>query len=730
MIGITVNNRALVLPPNLKIRVELNSTLFDTEEGLPASIVWYFNAPADGNEETLGYANKVEAAGKYRIVIAKLTYFGMPLFTGKLVVKSGNHKEFRLGMTIDQFTEEYQDKLITDLSWPTENIGGSPFDENNVVQFCTDVATGAKIRDYEFPQLYAPKWYGNDNANNADFTGFVNRMDVDSFKVNTDADNGNTLLPCPKMLSVLKKVYADDNFTVTGSILDDVRLQQLILLNNFPLDGLFAQYSMKASTTGTVKVSDSLIQIYCDDIASGDNKDDASCNFEGGYKAKANKTYNILIETELDGDRLSTSTSPVPIYFYLYKNGVEIANKRIDWKDAPRVDSSEFSNITPSFSIEKTDLVAGDVLKARIKINPLTPATNVTLISGSLSVSVDNKATTNTFAENINVANHLPPIGNNDFVSAMRETFGFAMFYDFQERSVEINYLKDVLKSKKYLDLTHALIKDSEDVEVQEKRNYIFSFNSSQEILNYSQYDFLGSFTSVHDLPTPENINVVAKVLNEDAIYLYKVTEENEYIWEFYTMCENKHQTGISNTVEINPNIEIPKMSDYSDKYLPEVDFQAQSKAFKQNTNPVDKIHLVFYRGLRGWHSANAMTHASTMQYVRYDDLLSPGGGLVYVGSLLWSGYKNLFETYYKDWTNFIKKSETITMNFDLDIEDILNLMILFKPQPGVPVDEQVRKIRVENTNYIPRKMSFELSMNGSTFCEAELEKPGYDSQY
>lgn len=720
MIGIIVNNKALVLPPNLKIRVELNSTLFDTEEGIPASIVWYFNIPADGNEEALNYANYVEAAGKYRIVPASLTYFGMPLFSCKLVVKGANNRTFRIGMTLDQFTEDYQDKLITELSWETENIGGTPFSENNVVQFCTDVATKTKVRDYEFPQLYAPKWYGNDNSNNESFTGFLNDLEVDTFKVNTDEDNGNSLLPCPKFLSVLKKIYADDNFTLTGSVLDDDRIEELIILNNYSLDGLFALFSMLSSTTGTQSVPKSTItQVYYDDIASGDNKDDSNCYFEGGYKAISNKKYNIISEVELHIDNISTPQATSPITLYIYKNDVEIASEEIQWKDASRVNSDPDSNVKHTISLDDLDLIADDVIKIKFQ-NIVNSSTDI--VDGYLSVGVASKGTTNTYADNINVANHLPEISNNDFISAFRKSFGFALFYDFSKRSVEIDFLNDVLASNKYLDLTHALIKESEDIEVREKRNYYYSFDSSDDIKTYSQYEYLGEFKSVHALPTPEKLNVVAKVINQNSIYLYHVTDENEYIWEFYSRCENSYKTGTSNILEVTPSIQIPKMSEYQELYLPEINFEAQSKAFNQSVTPTDKLQLLLYRGLKNFNTQFAMTYASTMQYIRYGDFL-------WDGSLLWNNYRGLFYTYHEGWTNFVKKSETITMKFNLDLEDIINIMVLFKPQPNVPVEDRIRKIRVENTTYIPRKISFELSMTGQTYGEFELEKKGYDSQ-
>ena len=114
MIEMFINNKPLVLPSDLKIRVEINSPAFESDV-IPSSIVYYFNVPVTQNEEVFNYANYVEVKNKYREYNWKMRFEGFWIFSGKLIITRIN-SEFRCAASIKQLPTEFGDRNITDFT--------------------------------------------------------------------------------------------------------------------------------------------------------------------------------------------------------------------------------------------------------------------------------------------------------------------------------------------------------------------------------------------------------------------------------------------------------------------------------------------------------------------------------------------------------------------------------------------------------------------------------------
>jgi hypothetical protein len=82
---------------------------------------------------------------------------------------------------------------------------------------------------------------------------------------------------------------------------------------------------------------------------------------------------------------------------------------------------------------------------------------------------------------------------------------------------------------------------------------------------------------------------------------------------------------------------------------------------------------------------------------------------------------QGLMNNFLTDWIDFINSSQNVKMDFALTLKQLHNIMKMFLPQEGI----QYHKIHVQNIEYIPKKFSIMLSMNGIDSCNADLVKKG-----
>ena len=184
MIEMFINNKPLVLPSDLKIRVEINSPAFESDV-IPSSIVYYFNVPVTQNEEVFNYANYVEVKNKYREYNWKMRFEGFWIFPGILIITRIN-SEFRCAASIKQLPTEFGDRNITDFTYDRILLGRKCLKE-----YVNEVRNQNSFT-LSFPSIYAPNLYGEgESADNQDFGKIVNAMNIEN-----TSSNVNTVIPC------------------------------------------------------------------------------------------------------------------------------------------------------------------------------------------------------------------------------------------------------------------------------------------------------------------------------------------------------------------------------------------------------------------------------------------------------------------------------------------------------------------------------------------------------
>lgn len=223
MIEMFVNDRALTLPDDLSIRIELNFPVFENDV-IPASIIYHFDLPLPGNEDILYYSNHIEVLKKFREYPWKMYYDGLHLFSGKLIVTSVTNV-FRCAVTLRQLPTDFADKNIDSFSFPVVQL----------VPPGSNITNTSKIPDishklFTLPKIFAPEFYSN-----TEWSKVINR-----FPAEEQNRYSETAVPIFYVFRILEIIFAAEDFFVSYSnsalATNSLIFDSLLFFNNYSLD--------------------------------------------------------------------------------------------------------------------------------------------------------------------------------------------------------------------------------------------------------------------------------------------------------------------------------------------------------------------------------------------------------------------------------------------------------------------------------------------------------------
>ncbi|MCD4681137.1 MAG: hypothetical protein K8S00_12200 [Bacteroidales bacterium] len=728
MIKIQVNNKTLYLEPKTTLRFELISKLFD-DQVIPLSVVYPFNIPAAANQTVFEFANHVEISRSVKSYACEFYFGGYLLFSGLLYVKNFNSKYYRCSIVVNSFTEGFTDKLLDEFDYGGDiQIGGNPHHPTNVAWHANQIVKGLISANYTFPLIFAPEFYGsldsnNKNEYNQDWGGDAGGGDVgkylnnysrtgNTFPVNQvhqdpECDNVYAMLPCPYLKYVLERIFFSEKYSLFGDFIKDTELQKLILFNNRTLDEKYKKYFVKASMTGQQNISIPTKILFQDD-STGDNEDEnnrwntATSIYTVAYTGYHETKINIRCKSTL-------SYTDVEVHFALTKVG--LTPPYID----QIVDTIFFTcdNYQTWYEFDvpfRSYFNAGDQFYIQVSFirDAVPPQTSGRIEDGVLSVYNSSYQNLNQFSNILNLKNHVIPVTAGALINNLAKTFGLAVFINTITKEIEFTFKKDILLSTKILDLTEALISESTQIEPATDEGFLFLLKFDDEFADYSNYDFIGNFAKFDDLPTPTEVNKIAIIDNLNVAFIFAKNEDtNTLSWLYFADVFYKQTTGDGST-EVAPDISTLTMHKGEEFISPQFLNIGSSPAFETGKNDIDLI-LMFYRGMHEDDNNNDYPLASC---TRFDNNGNSIGNYEIIN-------RDLFQKFLQPWYDFLVNSETVKMKLDCDLSNLVDIIKLFSAQRTTAA----RKVRVGNINYIPKKLSFLLSMNGIKETEATLVK-------
>ena len=687
MIEMFVNNSPLVLPTDLKIRVEINSPAFESDV-IPASIVYYFNVPVLQNEEVFNYANHVEVRNKYREYNWKMRYEGYWIFSGKLIVTQIN-TEFRCAASIKQLPTDFGDKKITDFAYDRISLGNQTMQE-----FVTSMRKNS-IYSLSFPSVYAPNLYGEgDSCANPAFMKIINAADIKNIGSNT-----NTVIPFFHAVYVIESMFKTEGYEIKNSF--DSSFKKILVFNNYTLDALPIENYSFSNLAGQTNLT-----LTATEDPSNSIRYNKCYTTRGEYEISIFAKAKFTTHDNPQNTDMIIDASMVYTAYDGNVNGTRKEISRLKVKYDPNHPDNEEIFIDTCFT-HIFEQAGENWLYFEMYAQPdkgSITLRNYEITEGYIEIRRINSSTIdiNNYTKEINPVNHLPEISCSDFLLAFKQLLGLIYLFDFTNKTLQIILSNDLLTSKS-LDLTEQYIATPPVTEIIEPQAHELKYDI--EKFDLTGYTYAGEYINLGATSLPVREKIIIKIQNINSYYESKLID-NSLQW---VRVADTYKPFLTHEYTKKESVDIKllpiSMEEYNKTIYPYYDEQGVSPLYSPGTSKIDKLICMIRTGIYSASTAN-MGYDGGNQGTFSFDLESPDGA---------------YNEYLKSWYDFISTGNTYTMDFRVNIEDVFRILSLFNPQTESP-KEQTRKVRVLNQVYIPVQFTFEFS-HTNIICQAKLMK-------
>lgn len=241
MIGIKKGNEYLTLNPGTQIQRERTSPIFleQTEDGkdaIPGEISYPFTLPlSDNNLRLLGFPDNLSVSKQteHNVILEDA---GMQLSQGKLVIDTVTTHlnkanvgaiDCHLLSNLSEFWTRVKDKKLSDLSLGGERVfpwAGYSLSTAGFWKHAHDTwdYDSCDDGDYVFSPIVCAEYEKDDTSLT------INRWRKNGYNVELDRENNYlSLCPHPYVAYILKQIFIEHGYTITGELLDDPDFKQI-----------------------------------------------------------------------------------------------------------------------------------------------------------------------------------------------------------------------------------------------------------------------------------------------------------------------------------------------------------------------------------------------------------------------------------------------------------------------------------------------------------------------
>ncbi len=329
----------------------------------------------------------------------------------------------------------------------------------------------------------------------------------------------------------------------------------------------------------------------------------------------------------------------------------------------------------------------------------------------------------NVFAKQFNLKDCMPNLSNEEFITEVCNFFGLARYIDSTKKEVELSYIKDILKSPKFLDLSKYCLTNEAEIELVDEKEYHYSISSTLEETNPE--NVIDPCEMYWDLPDPKiNLGKFCFVIAENVFYeakkLESDTENWVYGWRIFSGNTNSLVIGSGDKNELKSKVSIPylqKCGKYNTlNFVPVIPKKGVSSIFNSSeSSDFDMILLSYYNNEKFWIESN-----STYVYKECFRPTLPDQAPSWAKSLTPTGSKSAGEVLVAPWLDLLSDYDKVNHKFSVPLAVFLEIIALLKPQEKNP-DLQVRFVIVNQIKLIPIRMIFEFN-SGKPNILAEIE--------
>ena len=721
MIRLVVNSKELVL--NTDVQVKYTYVFPDPSSGVvPGAFVsWFMLPPVKENDAILNYSRFTEVKSKVRLYENVFFQAGDLTETGTLIVQIAVRKEgYKVSFTSNPFPVDFKDAIINGLDLPSYNLGS----DADTIRATAKTKSGQTSvdTDFVFPTIKATDFYPDGNQ---EFLGFMNYYSNGQFQKNTvnsaGVKNINTLVPMFYMPFALSAVFESVGFTTLGDLFQDAELNKSVVFNNFGLDKirgteLIAQGITAATyiyTAGGVADTPKIVEL--DSEIDPDNLLDLSNNdyeipvesliqlsFKMDYASAGpvgNSESLLKIILAIDGDPLAASAVEVIL---------PVTSTDFSIYDAVITYDASITDVGKKLSVwlYRTPNVFGILYTVQYK--------NVNAVFNPISHNQLNE-----FEGNVYAQNHLPPISVSDFTNNLAKYFGLAIFTDTKTKVVRFDFIKDIIANPEYIDFTDVVIRDSEEIELLFKEySIIHNLGNDFDTRSVSNYILEGSVTS-SSIPLPISADVLYFVtdLNRYALSYFDETSL-KFVWRLYKDNFGDINETDSQATDIDIDVSsLPMTTSINiddEKIWLTPDFKGNGTGMNTGTNDFDFI-LLQYHGFHDDGDGDATSGVPDERPLASNSHYDKFGNSVGVLGLQLNGSDGVYEAYLKSYYEYVTNRELITFKMNANEKEKIALRNLFSP------GAEVRKLRIDNQNYLPVQLDIVEGMDGLIDIEIQV---------
>jgi len=694
LIQIAIDDRHLVLPPDFSIRFTFNFPL-PYLDNIPISSTYWFTIPVEGNEITFKHCNCIYITKKLFSYNCKITVAGLS-FSGKLIIKNASNKEYKAFAVFNDFFETILDKKISEV---VEDIHVLGTDTNSVIAaaktMCESSWPNAK---YAFPMIKNEMFYGDTNSHYLNGPQFMNHYPFGAFTPNSISNNEvyneNVLVPMPYLFFILTNIFGKSGWEINGSIINDVDFKKLIYFNNYHLENIADPNFINISFLERMSIMVSTYSILqFNNVISDENDNYNPSSFiltpkqSGAYYYSFNSLVTMIFGRIVDpqGKTFKILLYDGINYTLLFEQVLRNDEYQYEVNGYGYINLTQGVNYTFVYYTDFEYIYFDDV------------NFQLSIVSNGL----------NRFDNQIDLKNHVPRMNTSEFLSALVKKFSIAIFMDFVNKKIEFEHWNNIIGNQNYIDMSGKVIKDSEDITIEERSYSFITEWSADELIegnfkDISKFDFGSVVITKNDLPTASIIGQICLVKASNKYYITYLNEDSNILqWKgsfdnFYDVISiNKNAIEIKtilNTLFVN-NISV------YDTFVPVIKQMGSSPELGINDQGLKFLN---------YHGIDIYPFASNTNYLR-------NGSKTTGVPMQTHGIDGTYDRYCKKLYEYLKNADPIEMNLEITPADFVQIAKLFN------AGNKERKIRVDAKNYIPETVDITVSMSKIESCKVKL---------
>lgn len=739
MLTIHVNSTPLVLPDDLKIRVEYNAPYLDTE-GIPADVVWHFDVPVAGNEDTFKYVNILQVRRKKHTFNAVVCMHGYPIGRGLMLVNGYNHSKFRVVITLRSFGVLFDGVTLNQGKYAPVNIGGTPHSQAQVLLHMQQVNSEAIVADYRFPTVYAPEFFGDKNdaghpVYNPTYGDYINNVSESGMVLNTPNNNPQSLVPMPLLFPAIGKALGGLEYSFTGNVQNHDELKNLLAFSRVSLDSFDFDYMAKVYLTDKqIILPAGKSHVPFVNNSYPEASDTRNTMFNGYYTVVESGKYEV--GCNLFAYYIGNKFFDIDTFIYIYVNDV----MRCSFTESRGSLSVNKTVATPDGSVTysyfckyecflryKLQLNAGDTVDIRFstydkKLKKYVPSyiqdqemmyVNTHYYNDDVrqnwfscrSVSADNR---NDHQNSILLGNHIPVVPVTTVLNTIRNLFFATLFFDDDKREVEMTFLDDVLNTVGSVDITNHIVVRENEGELNQTLNPAISYAHVEKVSDIASQKLLQNFDYPSELDIqPREAYALCNAIN--SVYEFTVAQDNTPAeWKYYghNFLDYGDKEGDDTVTSISLEAGVVPLIEQNSKEYPYSTLMGVSHVIP-NEEEEPGLQLMFWRG-----NVNGRPLASPVT-------LAEGNRVTGAISLDLNADNGPVRTFGTRWLQFLSDYEIVSERLDnVDIWLMLDMLSTIKPHSNK------RWLMIKGVKCLPHQFSFVINRNGDIEeCEVKAIK-------